>query len=163
MQYSITTPQQFIYTLANTEDHEWGEVVHTIESTDPHILTTEVVENFVTACLNNDEWPRNRLINLPPQSFNHRTKKALLTRDPDTIFYIPEEALGETEVLYAIDMAQRQSGFTSPPSDHLEEIPDALPSHALTPRVWNALHTKLGVPVDKAQMARIQQLAGIKT
>jgi hypothetical protein len=163
MPYSITTPEQFIYTLANTDDHDEGEVDFVIRSTDPRILTPEVIENFVAACYNNDEWPRYRLVNLPPRSFNLRTTKTLLTKDPDTIFFIPEDILSEIHILYSIDIAQRQGGFTSPFADHLDEIPDALPPRALTPEVWNALHAKLGVPVDKAQMARMQQLAGIKT
>jgi hypothetical protein len=132
------------------------------------LLTPNILAKSISIAYKNGYWPRDQLIVFPATSFTQKIKRALLTKDPDTIFYFPEDAVTPEAVLFSIDNAKKQGGFTSPYSDDIEEIPNNFPPRVLTPEVINALKTKIGVPDTAFQtdvteeMSRIVELSKIK-
>lgn len=94
-----------------------GDSYGLLDDLSSKLLTANFLEKLILDLYRDNEYPRQILLSFPKQAFTPKVVKLLLTKDPDTIFCMPDEILSPKLVTFAIKQSIELGGFTSPPSD----------------------------------------------
>jgi hypothetical protein len=141
------------------EDHTYlcGEEMADIPKS---ILTENLLKTIFKILIDNSTpyYIRGPLTEFPESVFTPEIKKLLISHDPDSMLFFPENKTTPEDVLYAIKLID---------SIFVVDVPDNLPAHTLTPEVVSALKDKFNLTDDDFEpflnesLDRIKKLSGL--